>query len=307
MENNIYCVNNNEVITIDEDNKILSHDLSCKNNETIVEENNLCYDDCHYEICSIDYKETNTKKIKFTYEETNEYDINNKLLDEIREYAAKINYKDFHGKGTIEDYSKLFEAVSKMANDYKKAELDFETEGFNDFSHTAEEMINVFELYSKKIQNINIINDTHFLISISNSLEKMIKLSDAFIKFNKTVLSISDIHIPEKVCETTQILSDAMVDITCAVNYISHFINPNNINNPLLYSELNKEDKNTIDNAVNIITNMNLNYNDIKNRLENEQVCKDIIKYNKSIRKSSDILKNATTNFKNKINNYTFN
>jgi hypothetical protein len=331
MQNNLYCIDENSKFTINETSELLRDDSSFNNIlcdeksnansisiseiEEFMIEKNLCYDDSHYEICSIsniDYKieNDNIKEIKNTFQyndKTNEYDINKQLQYEIREYASRINHKDFYENGTINDYSKLFESVSNMANEYKQIDLQFEINGFNEFSNTADQIINLFESFSKKLQNINIINDTTFLISISNALEKMCKLSESFIMFKKTILTISDVQIPKTVYNTTQILSNVMVDITSAINYICNFIDPSN--NKVLNSELKKEDKIAIENAINIINNMksNIECSDIKNKLERDEVFKSITRYNNSIKKSSDILKNATFIFKNKINNYNFN
>jgi len=291
-----------------------------KNHEEEFTFTNLLCDDYHYEICSInniDNKYTNDNKIINEFKPTNEiklnvyyddetkgYDINEQLINDIKQYASKIKCKDFYGKGTIDDYSELFKAVSNIANDYKEIELDIGSEEFNEFSKTTEEMINLFETFSTKLHNINVINDTNFLITISNALEKMCKLSESFIKFKKTILSVSDTKITKNMCETTQILSNVMVDITCAINYISHFVNPTD--SSLINSELKIDEKNDIKKAVNIINNLNVNYNSSKNKMENDENIKDIMNYSKSIKNSSKVLKKASEIFKNKINSYNF-
>jgi hypothetical protein len=38
------------------------------------------------------------------------------LLNQIKDYASKIQCSDFHGKGTIDDYTELSKAASKIAN-----------------------------------------------------------------------------------------------------------------------------------------------------------------------------------------------
>ena len=181
MLNNICCIDKKSIDIIDKTIKIIHNDLSCNNavdaelsksiNETniskiceeeLTKENKFCYDDCRYEICSINNIECNLnndniKEIKISYDnndEMNEYNINNKLQDEIKEYANRINCKDFYGKGTINDYSKLFEVVSNMANEYKQIDFNFEVDGFIEFSNTADQLINIFESFSKKLQNI---------------------------------------------------------------------------------------------------------------------------------------------------------
>lgn len=335
MLNKVYCI---DVKSIDK-NITMHHDLSCNVTDhnyyskrisendmsSICEEeftkgNKLCYDDCQYEICSVNnidhniendsIENGNIKEVKIKYEyndEITDYDINKQLINDIKEYASKLNREDFYETGTINDYSQLFESISNMANEYKQLDLNFEIDGFNEFSNTAEQLIDIFESFSRKLQNINIINDTTFLISISIALEKMCKLTESFINFKKTILSLPDIKLPKTICDTTVLLSNVMVDVTCAVNYISHFINPNDTQP--LNSEIKLEEKIAIQNAINIINDMNTNMEcyDIKSKLERDEIFKSIIRYNNSIKKSSNILKNATTILKNKIKNYKFN
>lgn len=236
-------------------------------------------------------------------DEIGDYNINKKLMDEITNYATKINCSDFHGKGTIDDYSELFNSVSRITSEYKQIQIDMHLEGFDDFSKAAEEMNQLFESFTIKLQNINIINDTHFLITISNALEKMCKLSETFGKFKDIILATTDVQIPKSVHETSELLTDVMIQVNCAMNYITHFVNPNN--NPLLNSELSVKEKNIIDNAVKKISNWSVDgEQQVKKIIEDNEDIKVIKQYNESIKKTSDNLKNAVLILKNKLNNY---
>jgi len=79
----------------------------------------------------------------------------------------KLNVMIFM-KGTIDDYNELFIAASKIANDTKQMKLDVEVDGFDDFGRAADELSELFASFTKKIQNINIINDETFLQSVLN-------------------------------------------------------------------------------------------------------------------------------------------
>ena len=53
------------------------------------------------------------------------------VLAEIADYAAKIQCSDFQGKGTIDDYSILFQAASKIADETAQMNLAVDVTGFN--------------------------------------------------------------------------------------------------------------------------------------------------------------------------------
>lgn len=228
---------------------------------------------------------------------------NQMLLNQIKHYAKNINCSDFHGKGTIEDYSELFKAASKIANESKHIQLDIDIEGFNEFSQAAEDLSNLFENFTLRLQNINIINDKKFLTSIVNALEKIWKLSVTFGKFKNTILSTTTIQFPKTAHETSLVLSNVMDEINCAMNYITHFVNPTS--EKLSASELSCEEKKIIAKAVDTIDNWNNVYEDrISVAMNNNDVIKAIENYNKNIKISANILRRATNKLRNKLNEY---
>jgi hypothetical protein len=88
------------------------------------------------------------------------------IVDQIKQCAAEIQCSDFHGKGSIEDYTLLFDAASKIASDVKHVQLDVDIQGFQDFGQAADELSALFEGFTKKIQSVNMIDDTVFLQAI---------------------------------------------------------------------------------------------------------------------------------------------
>lgn len=228
---------------------------------------------------------------------------NQMLLNQITTYAKNINCSDFHGKGTIEDYSQLFAAASKIANESKHIQLDVDVEGFNEFSQAAEDLSNLFENFTLKLQNINIINDKIFLTSIVSALEKIWKLSEVFGKFKSTILSTTTIQFPKTAHETALVLGDVMVEINCAMNYITHFVSPNE--QTLELSELSSEEKNIIAKAVDTIDNWNtVCEHGISVAMNNNEDVKAIESYNNNIKISANILRRATNNLRTKLNSY---
>ena len=87
------------------------------------------------------------------------------LLAEITSYAQQIQCSDFHGKGSIDDYTALFQAAGKIAADSKQIELNIDIEGFNEFADAADQLSELFTGFILKLQNINIISD---IITIKN-------------------------------------------------------------------------------------------------------------------------------------------
>ncbi len=174
------------------------------------------------------------------------------LVDEIRDYASKIKCEDFHGKGSIDDYAALFQAASKIASDSKQMQLDIDIDGFNDFGKAADDLSELFINFTKRLQNINIINDTSFLRAVLDSLKKIYNLSEVFGKFKSTILVTSEIKIPKTAHDTKIILSGVMDEVNCAMNYINNFVTPDA---SLTNAQLTSADKNIIDKAVSTIDN----------------------------------------------------
>jgi hypothetical protein len=225
------------------------------------------------------------------------------LMNQIKDYASKINCSDFHGKGTIDDYSELFKAASKIANESKQIQLDIDVEGFNEFSQAADDLSNLFENFTLRLQNINIINDSVFLTSIVSALEKIWKLSETFGKFKQTILATTTITIPKTAHQTAVILNGVMDEINCAMNYITHFVSPSD--NFLVDSELSSEEKNIISKAVDTIDNWNVvcEYG-VTIAMKNNVDFKAIKGYSDSLKTKAVIIKNNTATLRNKLNNF---
>jgi flagellin-specific chaperone FliS len=116
-------------------------------------------------------KEDLTEKIEYNYDDNIITESDN-LVNEIRHYAEQIKCQDFHGKGNIDDYAELFKAAAKIANETKQMQLDIDIDGFDDFGKAADELSELFSNFTKRLQNINIINDVSFLQSVLNALKK---------------------------------------------------------------------------------------------------------------------------------------
>jgi hypothetical protein len=228
---------------------------------------------------------------------------NSVLINEITLYASKIQCSDFHGKGTIDDYAELFRAASKIANETKQIELDVDIEGFNEISQAADDLSKLFQNFTVKLQNVNIINDTTFLTAVVNALKKLWELSEIFGEFKDTILATTTIQIPKSIHDTSQILHGVMDEIDCAMNYITHFVTPGT--EVLPNAELSADEKNIITNAVSTIENWNvLCEQGVSIAMADNPDVQYIKTVNSTLKQTNLALKSLTATLQTKLNGY---
>ena len=246
------------------------------------------------------------KEVISTYYDDVNTSPNNALINEIRSYAEQIQCSDFHGKGSIDDYSQLFVAASKIANETKQMNLDIDIEGFNEFGQAADDLSALFTSFTLRLQNISIINDTNFLRSIIDALKKIVNLSETFGRFKQTILATSSIQIPKSAHDTKVILESVTQELNCAMKYITYFVDSTTLKPQ--DADLSVEEKNVITKAVNTIDNWNiLCEHGVSIALDNSPDVKYINQVNDDLRTKSNILKNATNSLKSKFAQYNIN
>ena len=223
------------------------------------------------------------------------------VLDQIKLYAGKIQCDDFHGKGSIDDYSELFRAASKIANDSKQIKLDVDVDGFNQFADAADELANLFNSFIVKLENVSIINDLDFLKAISIALSKIWNLSEVFGKFKQTILATTTVHMPKSAHDTKLLIEGVMTEVNCAMNYINHFVNP--VSNPnLVGANLSSDEHNVITQAVNTIDNWNVLCDQgVSIAMSNNPDIQYISNANNELKTKSSTLRTATSNLKAKL------
>lgn len=221
------------------------------------------------------------------------------LVAEIRDYANKIKCEEFHGKGSIDDYNALFTAAAKIANESKQMKLDVEIEGFDDFGKAADDLAALFVSFTKRLQTVNIIDDSDFLRAVLNALKKIDNLSNVFGKFKDTILLTSTIRIPASAHHTSLILSNVMAEVNCAMNYINHFVNPIDV---LPAANLSVQDQNIIQKAVTTIDDWNvLCEQGVTIALSNNQDIQYIKQVNNELKTKTNSLKSATDTLRAKL------
>jgi len=225
------------------------------------------------------------------------------LLNKIRGYAAQIHCTDFQGKGSIDDYSALFEAASKIANESKQMELDVDVEGFSVFAEAADELSKLFSSFITKLQNVNIITDITFLTAISNALEKIVNLSVVFGKFKETILMTTSIQFPKTAHDTAIVIQDVMDEVNCALDYVEYFVNP--CDSSLNGAALSTEEQNIIAQSINTINSWNvLCEQGVSIAMANNPDIQYIQQANNSLKKSTSSLISATNLLKSKLSKY---
>lgn len=239
----------------------------------------------------------NLVQVEEIYENTD----NTSVLNEIKLYASKIQCDDFHGKGTIDDYTGLFEAAARIANETKQMQLDVDIEGFSEFANAADDLSALFTSFIVKLQNVNIINDLAFLTLISIALKKIYNLSEVFGRFKETILATSTIQVPKSIHDTSVILSGVMDEVNCAMNYISYFVNPDPADVPHDAS-LDQRERDVIDGAIRTIDNWNLLCeHGVTIAMANDDDIKNITTLNNSMKTKTALLQNATNSLRNKL------
>lgn len=236
-------------------------------------------------------------KVSSTY--YNDESPNNAVLDEIKLYAGKIQCSDFHGKGTIDDYTGLFEAASKIANESKQMQLDVDVDGFNQFGEAADNLSALFNSFILKLQNVSIIDDSAFLRSVADALKKIYNLSNVFGRFKETIMATTTVTLPKSAHDTSVILQDVMNEVNCAMNYVNYFVNPVS---DLPEAHLSSDDKNIINTAISTIDNWNTLCNQGVNiAMSNNSNIQSIKQINNSLKAQSSSMLNATNLLKAKL------
>lgn len=223
------------------------------------------------------------------------------LLNQIRGYAEDIQCSDFHGKGSIEDYTALFQAASKIATDTKHMELNVDIDGFNEFASAADDLSQLFEGFITKLQNVNIITDITFLTAIATALGKIVNLSNVFGKFKETVFATSTIQLPKSAHDTKIVIEGVMSEVNCAMQYIQFFVDPSS--NPTLHdAQLSSIEKNIITKSVDTIESWNiLCEQGISIAMSNDPDVKYIQEKSAELKNTTNTLKTVTNNLKSKL------
>jgi len=222
------------------------------------------------------------------------------IIAQIKAYADEIKCTNFQGKGSIDDYTELFQAAAQIANESSQMNLDVDIEGFNDFASAADDLSALFTSFILKLQNVSIIDDTAFLTAVANALSKIANLSNVFAKFKETILATSTVQLPKSAHDTSLLVQNVSSQIDCAIKYINHFVDSKS---PAPSSaDLSTEEKNIISAAVSTISNWNtLCEQGVSIAMANDPDIQSINTVNLKLKQTTQTLSNATSLLKSKL------
>lgn len=238
-------------------------------------------------------------EIVTTYNDEVENSQSSILLQQIQTYASEITCSDFHGKGSIDDYTALFQKAASIANESKQMELDIDIEGFSEFGQAADDLSNLFESFITKLQNVNIINDVTFLTTISVALGKIVNLSKIFGKFKETIFSTTTVEVPKSLRDTKVVIQGVMDEVNCAMQYINYFVSPTD---SLPEAKLTSTEQNIITQAISTIdTWNNLCEQGVSIAMANDSDIQYITNASSALKSTTQNLKSVTSALKNKL------
>ena len=225
------------------------------------------------------------------------------VLNEIKDYAAKIKCDDFKGKGTVEDYSELFNAASKIASDVKQIHLDVDVDGFNEFGAAADELSKLFKSFIVKLETVSIIDDLSFLRSISLALSKVWNLSEVFGKFKETILATATVQVPKSSHDAAILVNSVMSEVNCAMSYVNHFVNPQP-GDPTS-ADLSDVERVIINKAVTTIDNWSLLCDQgVSIAMSNNPDIQSISTASSRLKLNASLMINSTSTLKSKLSRY---
>jgi hypothetical protein len=226
------------------------------------------------------------------------------IVNDIKGYADKIKCEGFQGKGTIDDYSKLFEAASKIANDTKQMQLSVDIDGFNEFGAAADELSSLFNGFIIKLQSINIIDDLVFLRAVRAALAKIARLTDIFGKFKQTIMATATVELPKSAHDARIMVEGVMSEVNCAMKYINHFVNATDPAPSA--ADLSSTEKNVISKAVNTIENWSVLCDlDATVAMNNSPDVIYMKTASESLKASTNVLRSNITTLRTKLSGYS--
>jgi hypothetical protein len=225
----------------------------------------------------------------------------NLVLQQIKTYAEQIQCSDFQGKGSIDDYTVLFQAASKIADEANQMQLNIDLSGFNEFGQAADDLSKLFNGFIVKLQNVSIIDDLNFLQTIATALSKIVNLSNVFGKFKETIIATTSVQMPKSSHDATLLVSGVMSELNCAMGYIQNFVAPGSLPAPV-NSQLSAQEKGIIHKAVVTIDNWStLCSQGVTIAMSNDPDIVNMKNYSSQLKSKTASLKSYTDVLKSKL------
>jgi len=185
------------------------------------------------------------------------------ILNQINDYASKIEILDFKNKGRIEDYLSLIQNAQNMVDQNKTHNVNTDLTQYNNLGVVADELSELFNQLTINIQQKTTIISKDFLNGLLSTMEKLYNLSNVFGKFKKVMTTELVVNVPKSLVNVENTLKKVSDTLTSASNYITYFADSSNVTDKdtICNSQLSTNDFNNIQQSINILSTSQNNMN----------------------------------------------
>lgn len=282
MNNLIYVIDNNDVYSIittsqysvlngqviDESGKVINTTQIVTTNG-IVSTTTYCGTDGSTTINITDTKLT-SENIKLSEIEkaiVNQYDDNetSAILNQINDYASKIEISDFQNKGRIEDYLSLIQNAQNIVNQNKTHNINVDLTQYNNLGSVADELSELFNQLTVNVQQEATIVDKDFLNGLLSTMQKLYNLSNMFGKFKQVMSTELVVNVPKSLSSVENTLQKVSATLASASSYITYFADSSSVTdeNVISNSQLAPCDLNNIQQSIDILSTSQTNINNL--------------------------------------------
>jgi hypothetical protein len=135
-----------------------------------------------------------------------------------------------------------------------------------------------------------------------SALQKIVRLSNTFGKFKKTIVGTTTVELSTSVGETKRALEAVSGEVQCAMKYIQHFVNPTE---NLEKAKLNDIDRNVIQRATTTIEAWSQIYeNGVSVAMNQNEDIQYIHQANGLFKDQAVVLRQSSSQLRNKYSRY---
>jgi hypothetical protein len=187
------------------------------------------------------------------------------ILNQINNYASKIDITDFQNKGRIEDYLSLIQNAQNIVNQNKTHNLNVDLTQYNSLGSVADELSELFNQLTINVQQQATIVDKDFLNGLLSTMQKLYNLSNVFGKFKQVMTTEVVLNVPKSLTNVEKTLQKVSTTLASASNYITYFADSSSVTdqNIISNSQLAPDDLNNIQESINILSTSQENMNNL--------------------------------------------
>lgn len=194
------------------------------------------------------------------------------ILNQINDYASKIDITDFQNKGRIEDYLSLIQNAQNIVNQNKTHNINIDLTEYNNLGSVADELSELFNQLTVNVRRDTTIVDKDFLNGLLITMQKLYNLSNVFGKFKEVMSTEVVINVPKSLISVENTLKKVSTTLASASSYITYFADSSSVTDQdiISNSQLTSPDLNNIQQSINILSTSQININNlIDNQVSN--------------------------------------